>query len=118
LVSAVRRGRFTLRATAGGEAFGAVAHAPLHTDAALLTGFLPDERYGFVAVDVRADWARRAPLVVAPELVADGSAFGIPLRFGAALPVNVGARRTAESFGIALRLTLISSEERTVASDR
>jgi hypothetical protein len=112
VVSAVRLGRITLRGTAGAEAFGAFAHAPLHTDAALLTGFLPNVRAGFMALDVRADFARRAPLVVAPELVADGSPLGVPFRFGAALPVNVGARATDTAFGVMFRLTLISESER------
>jgi len=114
LVAATRRGRLTLRATAGAEAFGAFAHAPLHTDLALLTGLLRDERYGFVALDVRADWARRAPCVIAPEFVADGSPLGIPLRLSLALPVNVGARTTTESFGFLLRLTLTTERERLV----
>ncbi|HSU40399.1 MAG TPA: hypothetical protein VLJ38_12560, partial [Polyangiaceae bacterium] len=112
LVAATRRGRFTLRATAGAEAFGSFVHAPLHTELALLTGILRDERYGFVALDVRADWARRAPFVIAPEFVADGSPLGIPLRLSAALPFNVGARSTSESFGLLLRLTLTTERER------
>jgi len=118
LVSAVRLGRVTLRATAGAEAFGAFAHAPLHTDAALITGFLPNVQYGFMALDVRADFARRAPLVVAPELVADGSPRGLPLRFGVALPVNLGARATDTSFGVMLRLTLVSESERALVRER
>jgi hypothetical protein len=69
-------------------------------------------QYGFVALDVRADWARRAPLVVAPELVADGSPLGVPLRFGAALPVNLAARSTEPSFGVMVRLTLVAESER------
>jgi hypothetical protein len=111
LVAAIRRGRFTLRGTVGAEAFGAFAHAPVHTDLALLTGFLPNERYGFMALDVRADWARQAPLVVAPEFVADGASLGLPLLLSAALPFNIGARATNESFGILLRLTLVSERE-------
>ncbi len=114
LVAATRRGRLTLRATAGAEAFGSFAHAPLHTDLALLTGFLRNEQYGFVALDVRADWARRAPFVIAPEFVADGAPLGIPLRLSVALPLNVGARATAESFGLLLRLTLTTERERLV----
>jgi hypothetical protein len=114
LVAATRRGRWTLRGTAGAEAFGSFAHAPFHTDLAFLTGFLPNEQYGFLALDVRADWARRAPFVIAPEVVADGSPLGIPLRLSAALPVNVGARATTESFGLLLRVTLTTERERLV----
>ena len=64
-----------------------------------------------MALDVRADWARQAPLVVAPEFVADGASLGLPLLLSAALPFNIGARATNESFGILLRLTLVSERE-------
>jgi hypothetical protein len=111
LLAAARWDRWTLRGTIGAEAFGPFAHAPLHTDAAVLTGFLPNERYGFIALEVRADWARKTPVVIAPEVVADGSPLGIPLLLGAALPFNLGASDTAESFGILLRLVLISERE-------
>jgi hypothetical protein len=93
LVGAIRRGRFTFRATVGGEAGAAFAHAPLHTDFALLTGLLSEERFGFVAVEARADWAREAPLVLAPEYVADTTPIGLPFRLGVAFPFNVGADR-------------------------
>lgn len=114
LVAATRRGRLTLRATAGAEAFGSFAHAPLHTDLALLTGFLKNEQYGFMGLELRADWARQAPLVIAPEFVADGAPVGLPLRLSVALPFNVGARATSESFGVLLRLTLTTERERLV----
>jgi hypothetical protein len=114
LVGAVRRGRFTLRGTVGAEAFGPVARAPLHTDLALLTGFLSDEEYGFLGLDVRADWTRPRPLVVAPEVVANVSPLGVPLLLSVALPYNVGAPATAESFGLLLRLTLLSERETAV----
>jgi hypothetical protein len=118
LLGAVRRGRVTLRATAGLEAFGSFAYAPVHTDLALLTGFLANEQYGFMALDLRADWARRAPLVLAPEVVADGSSLGIPLLLSVALPYNVGARATTESFGVLLRLTLMSERENVITKAR
>lgn len=118
LVAGARFGRMTVRATAGVEAFGHFAHAPVHTDIALLTGFLEDEQYGFLALDVRADWARRTPLVLAPEFVADASPLGIPLRLSVALPYNVGAPVTTESFGVFLRLTLLSERESTVVHAR
>jgi len=111
LVTAIRRRRFTLRGTVGAEAFGTSAHAPLHTDLALLTGLREDERYGFAALEVRADFARAAPFVVAPEIVADASALGLPLRLGTSLPFNVGARATAASFGVLIRLTLLTERE-------
>jgi hypothetical protein len=111
LVGALRRDRFTLRATVGGEAGAAPAHAPLHTDFALLTGILPEERFGFVVIEARFDWARRAPCVLAPEVVADLTSLGVPLRIGVALPWNVGADDATESFGFFTRVILLTSRE-------
>jgi hypothetical protein len=105
-LGAIRRGRWTIRATVGAEAGGSFAHAPLHTDLALLTG-LPDERYGFLAFDVRADWARQDPLVLAPEIVADMSPVGLPLRLGVALPVNLGVDARHTGYGWFVRLQWI-----------
>jgi hypothetical protein len=111
LLGAIRFGRWTMRATLGGEAGGAFAHAPLHTDLALLTGIVPEESFGFVALEARADWARDAPLVVAPEVVADTTPIGLPFRVGVALPVNIGAESTRPSYGVFLRLILLTSRE-------
>lgn len=111
LLAAIRRGRWTLRATVGGEAGETFAHAPLHTDLALLTGILRDERFGFFALEARADWAREAPFVVAPEIVADTTPTGLPFRVGVALPVNVGAEATRASYGMFLRVILLTSRE-------
>lgn len=107
LLGAIRLDRWTLRATVGGEAGGAFAHAPVHTDLALQTGLGPEERFGFVGFELRADWAREAPLVVAPEIVADAAPIGLPFRLGLALPVNVGADATTPSYGLFLRLILL-----------
>jgi hypothetical protein len=104
ILAAVRRGRWTLRATIGAEAGGSAAHAPLHTDLALLTGFVSEERYGFVALEARADWARTQPFVLAPEIVADASTVGLPFRLGVALPVNVGADSRRASYGLFVRI--------------
>ena len=111
LVAAKRYGRWTLRATAGGEVGGTFVHAPLHTDVALLTGFVSEERFGFLAIDLRADWARQAPIVVAPEFVADATSLGLPFRLGVALPVNLNAEPTRPSYGIFVRLTLLTGRE-------
>jgi hypothetical protein len=111
LVGAVRRGHLTLRATVGVEAGGAVAHAPLHTDLALLTPFWNDERFGFFGVELRADWARTTPLVVAPDVVAITTPLGLPFSLSVALPVNIGASPTATSYGIFVRLMLLASRE-------
>jgi hypothetical protein len=52
------------------EGGDAAAHAPLHTDLAILTPFAGEGEFGFVGLEVRADWARAAPLVVAPDVAA------------------------------------------------
>jgi hypothetical protein len=111
LLAAARRGRWTFRATVGAEAGGSFAHAPLHTDLALLTGLVPDERYGFVAFEVRADWARQEPVVLAPEIVADTSPVGLPLRLGVALPVNIGGDSARPSYGIFVRVQWIIGQD-------
>jgi hypothetical protein len=107
VLAAVRRDRWTLRATVGAEAGGSFAHAPIHTDLALLTGVTSDEHFGFVGLDVRADWARQAPLVLAPEVVADLEPLGLPFRLGVALPLNVAAEPTSTSFGLFVRILAI-----------
>ncbi len=111
LVSAVRRGRFTLRTTVGAEAFGSFAHAPVHADLALLTGIRRDARFGFVGLEARTDLARANPFVLAPEIIADASSLGIPLRLGLAVPVNVGADATSQSYGLFVRLILLTDRE-------
>ncbi len=111
LVSAVRRGRFTFRGTVGAEAFGAFAHAPMHVDFAVLTGIRRDARFGFVGLEARTDLARANPFVLAPEVVADASSLGIPLRLGVALPVNIGADATSQSYGLFARLILLTDRE-------
>jgi hypothetical protein len=111
LVGAVRRDRLTLRATVGAEAGRAPAHAPLHTDVALLTGFVREERFGFFALEARVDWARQTPFVLAPEIVADATPLAVPLRLGVALPWNVGASGTTPSYGLFVRLMLLTSRE-------
>ena len=111
LAAAIRRGRVTFRATAGAEAGGSFAHAPLHTDLAILTGFVRDERFGFVGLEIRADWARATPLVLAPDVVAVMTPVGLPLSLSLALPINVGADATVTSYGIFLRLMVMTSRE-------
>jgi hypothetical protein len=116
LVSAVRHGGWTLRTTVGGEVGGSFAHAPVHTDLALLTGIVHDERYGYLAIEARADWAREAPLVIAPEVVVNTPPLGLPFRLGVAVPINVGAAATATSYGIFVRLILLTGREVTSGS--
>jgi hypothetical protein len=111
LLAAARRGRWTLRATVGGEAGGSFAHAPLHTDLALMTGIASEERFGFVVIEARADWARQAPFVLAPEFIADLTSLALPFRVGLALPFNVGADETRPSYGMFVRVILLTSRE-------
>jgi hypothetical protein len=112
LVSAVRRGRWTLRATVGAEAGGEFAHAPLHTDMAILRPFTDDEGLtSFFGIEIRADWARKAPLVIAPDVVAVMAPLGLPFSLSVALPVNVGASANDPSMGILVRLMWLASRE-------
>jgi hypothetical protein len=110
-VGAARRGRWTLRATIGVEAGGHFEYAPVHTDAALLTPFLSDDRFGFFGVEVRADWARKTPLVIAPDFVAFTTPLGLPFSVSLALPVNIGAGATTASFGFFARLMWMADRE-------
>jgi hypothetical protein len=118
LVGAQRFGRFTLRATAGAEAGGHFAHAPVHTDLCLLSGIESDARFGYLAFELRADWASPAPLVLAPELICDLVPLALPFRIGLALPVNVGASATAPSYGMFLRVILLTERERLSEAQR
>jgi hypothetical protein len=111
LVAARRVGRLTFRTAVGGEAGGAFAYAPLHTDLAVLTGLTAEERYGFLAIDLRADWARSAPFVLAPELVGETTPIGLPFRLGVAFPVNLGVHATQPAFGIFMRLAILTQRE-------
>ncbi len=70
-----------------------------------------DERFGFFGIEVRADWARAAPLVIAPDIVSVVTPLGLPLSLSLALPVNVGASASETSFGVSLRLMVLSSRE-------
>lgn len=114
LLGAQRIGRWTFRTTAGVEAGGHFAHLPLHTDLAVLTGIANQARFGYVALEVRADWASVAPLVIAPEVISDLVPLGLPFRLGMALPVNVGASAVEPSYGLFFRLVLLTERERNL----
>ncbi|MGH7436704.1 MAG: hypothetical protein ACRENE_13605, partial [Polyangiaceae bacterium] len=96
---------------AGAEAGGAFAHAPVHTDAALLLPFSGDGRFGFFGLEVRADWARAAPLILAPDVVALATPLGLPFSLTLALPFHVGAGPNEVSYGVFLRLMLMTKRE-------
>ena len=110
-VSAIRRGPLTVRATVGAEAGGAFAHAPVHTDGALLLPFSGEGRFGFFGLEIRADWARPAPLLLAPDVVALVTPLGLPFSLSLALPFQVGAGATDVSYGVFMRLMLMTSRE-------
>ena len=111
LVSAMRLGRLTLRGALGVEAGGRFEHVPFHADVTAITGIVPDARFGFVALEVRTDWARRNPLVLAPEVVADTTPIGLPVRLGIALPFNIGAADSRESYGFFVRFIVLTDRE-------
>ena len=110
-MGAIRRGPLTLRATVGAEAGGAFVHAPVHTDGAVLLPFSGDGRVGFFGLEVRADWARPAPLILAPDVVALVTPLGLPFSLTLALPFEVGAAATEVSYGVFMRLMLMTSRE-------
>jgi hypothetical protein len=104
LRSAFRRGAWSLRPAAGIEAGGSPAHAPLWGGVGLLYALGEGGRYGFAGVELDADLARRVPLVVAPNLMADTSTLHLPFRVGVAVPWVIGASDTQPSIGVYLRV--------------
>lgn len=111
LRAAWRVGRFTFRPGLGAEAGGASAHAPLRASFAVLTGLDDAARLGFVGLEADADFARRAPLVLAPNLVADLTPLDVPFRLALALPLFVGVDRALPFSGVYLRLLFVSDRE-------
>lgn len=105
-----------LRASAGAGAFGHAEHAPLRGSIALLAPFEGSGRFGFWGVEVDADGARGAPVVVAFDVVPNFTPAGLPLRLGLALPWNVGERDDRPSVGVFLRVFYESEREIAFAS--
>ena len=89
---------------------------PLHTDLAILTGIASEARFGYVAIEVRADWASVAPLVVAPEVISDIVPLGPLFQLGMALPLNVGASAVDPSYAL-FRLVLLTERERSIETN-
>lgn len=106
LRGAVRRGPWSLRPAAGAGVGGSPARAAVWAGAGLLYGLGDGGRYGFVGMEVDADAARRAPFVVAPNIMADTVAMHLPFRIGIALPLVVGSSDTQPSIGLYLRLMM------------
>jgi hypothetical protein len=106
----------TLRASAGVGAFGHAEHAPLRGSLALLAPFEGSGRFGFWGVELDADGARAAPVVVALNVVPNFTPAGLPLRVGLALPWSVGERDDRPSVGVFLRVFYESAREIAFAS--
>ena len=101
-----RFGAWTLRPGLGFEAGAKPAHAPVWFGMAALFGLGDAGKLGCVGVEVDADAGRRTPLIVAPNLIADTRALGLPFRLGVAVPYVVGAPATEPSLGIYLRVLI------------
>lgn len=106
-----RRGMSTLRASFGVEAGGASAHAPVRGTIGILEPLGPSERYGFWGLEIEVDAARRAPALLALNVVPNLEPLGLPFRLGLALPWSLGSRETQPSLGIFVRLFVESGRE-------
>jgi hypothetical protein len=111
LKAAIRLIGWTLRTSAGVEAGAAPAHAPIRFQAALLHQFASEIRFGFFGLEVDADLGRPNPVVLAPNIWADVTSVGLPVRIGIGIPLGVGAPETAPAAGVYLRLLILTSRE-------
>ena len=111
LRSGIRVGRWTARYGVGASAGDVIEHAPVRASLAIMTGFASSERYGFWGVEADADWARKQPIIVAPNVVADPTSLGVPFRIGVAVPLLVGAPAATPSAGIFLRVIFVTDRE-------
>ncbi len=76
-----------MRAFLGAGAGSNSAHVvPLRAQAAVLAEFGREGRLGFAGFEMDADWARRTPLTVAPNLILRGAHLHIPFDLGIAVP--------------------------------
>lgn len=101
---AKRFDEWTIRPGAGVEVGATPAHVPAWFGVGLLHGLGSDGRYGFIGVELDADAGRQTPFIVAPNLMADTKALGLPFRLGFALPYVLGAAGREPSLGVYLRL--------------
>lgn len=102
--AAWRRDLWTLRGSLGAAAGGTSPHAPVRGSLALLMSLDRTSRTGFFGVEAVADGTWIAPVYAAPNVVADLSPLGLPVRLGLALPWAPGAGDTRPSIGVLLRL--------------
>ena len=112
LLGAWRVGRVTLRGSGGFEfGPGTVAHAPIDLEAAILTGFDRDARFGFFGLETDVDLARTTPFMIAADVVASLTSLGLPLQIGFATPWFVGSPTHAANVGVLVRLFYVSTRE-------
>lgn len=98
-----------LRLSALAEAGRSFVHAPLNTGAALLLPFAGSAKAA-VGVEALADWARRYPLLLAPQAQLLTHAAGRPVRLQVAFPVTAGAKGADATYGISFRFVLEPDE--------
>jgi hypothetical protein len=107
--SGIRVAWLTIR---GGLGLDAGERAPgLRGSLALLRGFVDTSRFGFFGVELDADGARRAPFVLAPNVVADCTPLSLPFRLALAIPIVLGERATEPSAGLYVRLFFVTGRE-------
>ncbi len=105
LRAGLRQGFLTLRAGAGlGVGSGSARRVPLRSGLAVLLGIGPAGRFGFAGVEVDADWARRTPLLLAPQLVVDAKTLGMPALLGLALLLRLDPESHEPRLGFLLRV--------------
>lgn len=106
LKAGLRKGRWTVRAGLGGEAFGSSAHTlPARTSIAGLYSFGEGCRVpGFVGSELIADWGRQAPFLIVPTVVLKLFRLGVPLSLGIAAPFGPAEESTPATYGFLIRL--------------
>ena len=67
-------------------------------------------RFGFFGFEADADFARKNPLVVAPNISADVTPIGVPGRIMVGIPIVIGAP-TFPATGVYVRLLILTSRE-------
>ena len=102
--AAFRRGLWTFRGSLGTGVGGSSAYAPVRASLAVLVSFERSSRTGYFGLETLADGTWLSPVFAAPNLVADLSPLGLPVRFGVAVPWSPGAGATQPSLGIYFRL--------------
>src|SRR6202022_2270061 len=87
-----------------GVGSGSARRVPLRTGLAVLFQVGPAGQSGFAGVEIDADWARRTPLVLAPQVVVDAKPLGLPALFGLALPLRLDPEGHEPRLGFLLRV--------------